>query len=516
MRAPLLPALAVLLAIAGCKREPVSPDDGASGPTDVLQDKTTVVDVPQGEPLSRADLDRVVIGKLEEKNDFHWEWVDLRTLWSATLYNDHSVAIGYKPAELGDVSDILAQVNVRSGKWRAVHDALITLILDGLNSDGHARVELKDILVEDDPVLPILTVHLTDKTVLTRLYNLRNVRYIEPLDYRPQAEEEQRSSSGCSPSTYALNAADYSTLAPNALLPWNYTLHNIPTAWNAAQGQGITIGLIDGGISSSQPLLGSNFNNGYSNVGRTITTAFTYGSSAYTSCSHGNSMSGLAAGPRNDQGATSGVAYKSNLAFVRGTSDVLLDESAERTGVKNALIQLGDNTNVRVISMSIGWILNSGVLEDGVNYAYGKGKMLMAAAGTSFSWTSWWGVVYPAALTKCVAVTGVKENGSTCETCHDGPQVDFTIIMERNNNSSRNSLSLPMSGVTPSYIGGSSAATSTAAGIAALVWSAKPTATREQILQCLVSTAQYYPTPNGNKGYGNINAQAAVNAAAAL
>jgi hypothetical protein len=155
------------------------------------------------------------------------------------------------------------------------------------------------------------------------------------------------------------------------------------------------------------------------------------------------------------------------------------------------------------------------VLADGVNYAYGKGKMLMAAAGTSFGWTSWWGVIYPAALSKCVAVTGVKENGSKCSSCHDGSQVDLTICMERSTNSSRNSLSLPASGTSPTYIGGSSSATATAAGIAALVWSANSTRTREQVLQCLTSTAQFASAPSSSKGYGNINAAAAVNCALA-
>ncbi|MBP6699428.1 MAG: S8 family serine peptidase, partial [Flavobacteriales bacterium] len=204
------------------------------------------------------------------------------------------------------------------------------------------------------------------------------------------------------------------------------------------------------------------------------------------------------------------------LKFIRACEDVILDQSSEKTAVKNALIAMGNDPSVRVISMSIGSPFSSSVLTDGVNYAYGLGKMIMAAAGTSFSWTSWWGVIYPAALTKCVAVTGVKENGSKCGSCHDGSQVDLTICMERTSNSSRNSLSLSPSGNSPSYIGGSSAATATAAGIAALVWSAKPSATRAQVLTCLTSTAQFANAPSGSKGYGNINAAAAVNCALAL
>jgi subtilisin family serine protease len=193
----------------------------------------------------------------------------------------------------------------------------------------------------------------------------------------------------------------------------------------------------------------------------------------------------------------------------------MLDGSSERTAVKNACIRMGNRSDVRIISMSIGSPFSYSVLKDGVDYAYAQGKLIMAAAGTSFSWTSWWGVIYPAAYSSCVAVTGVKESGSKCGSCHDGSQVMYTITMERTASSSRNSLSLPFSGTSPTYIGGSSAATSTAAGIAALVWSARPNMTRAQVMTCLTNTAQFYPSRSSTKGYGNLNAQAAVNYAIA-
>ena len=120
------------------------------------------------------------------------------------------------------------------------------------------------------------------------------------------------------------------------------------------------------------------------------------------------------------------------------------------------------------------------------------------------------GVIYPAYYSQCNAITGVKENGNTCSSCHDGSQVDFTVPMERNTNSNRNSLSLPLTGTIPSYIGGSSAATSTAAGIAALVWSAKPSLTRQQVFEILRNTSQNYPVLSSTHGYGNLNAGAAV------
>lgn len=507
----LLFPFACLLMVSSCRRESDmnSPLDTQS--QDVLKQKANPVAVPQGDALTVSALDKIIVDMLRDKKDFRWQWVDVKTLWSALEKGDHVVAVGYKPAGIDNIETIIDKIDIHTGEWKKVHDAIIKLVLDELNKNSARIIKPSDIIVEDDEVLPIITFRLSDKEVITKLYNLENVRYIEPLGYYPaQLQEADRSSSGCGNSSEPLNSADWTSILPGSLLPWNFNNVNIPSAWNTAQGAGIKIGVIDAGLSTSQSLLGSSFTNGYSNVNRTVTTGYTYGSSAYTSCSHGTAMSGLAVGPRNDQNSTTGIAYKSSLHFIRGCDDVVLDESAELTGVKNALVAMGKIKQIKLISMSVGTPFYSSALYDGVVFAYNKGKMLVAAAGTSFSFTTWWGVIYPAAFSQCVAVTGVKENGSTCSSCHDGGEVDFTIPMERDANSNRNSLSLQLSGTTPSYIGGSSAATATAAGIAALVWSVKPSLTRSQVFTILRNTSQYYPSSSSSHGYGNLNAGAAV------
>lgn len=478
---------------------------------DVLKTKLLQTPNPEGNAYSHPKTDEIILQTLTERKDFRWEWMDLKTIWSAAQYGDQSVAIGYKPANVKDVSSVIHTIDIQSKPWKTVHDALLDFIIKELNKTASTPIKIEDILIEDDQVLPIITIRLTDKNTFTALYNLQNVRYIEPLDYWPESKE--RSTSGCSGSSTSLNSSDWTTISPNCRLPWNFNNVNIPTAWNISQGQGITIGIIDAGISNSQFFLSSLFNSGSSNVGRTLTTDYTFGSSAYTTCTHGTSMSGLAVGPRNSSNATTGVAYKSNLHFIRACEDVVLDGSSEKTGVKNALVRMGNKTDVRIVSMSVGTPFSSSILEDGVNYANNKGKLIFAAAGTSYSWTSWWGVIYPATYSVCIAITGVKENGSTCASCHDGSEVDFTIPMERTINSDRNSLSLTASGSNPAYIGGSSCATATSAGIAALVWSAKPNLTKTQVYLALRNSSQFYPSYSGSLGYGNLNASAAVNLA---
>ncbi len=501
-----------IVVIAACNRmDDNNPVPQINQDTPVLVQKANPVSVPTEAAYSKSDLDNKVVALQADRHDFHWEWTDMRTIWSAAL-QCNQVAVGYQPANLTSIEPIIHQINIKDKEWKSVHDALLELVLKGLNKNG-AQFTLNDIIVEDDAVLPILILKVSDKDVLTQLTNLKNVRYLEPYGYWP-AQWDNRSSSGCSGSSTAVNAADYTTITPGCKLPWDFNNVNIPNAWNTAQGEGIKIGVIDAGISSSQTLLGSQFTDGMSNNNRTITTDYTYGNTAYTSCAHGTSMAGLAAGPRNAQNATTGVAYKASLHFIRACDDVVLDASAELSGVKNALIRMGDLNDIKIISMSVGTPFSSNVLKDGVTYAYNKGKLIFAAAGTSFSWTSWWGVIYPAVWTQCQAVTGVKESNSTCNDCHDGSQVDFTIPMERNSNSNRNSLSLAPSGFNPTYIGGSSCATAITAGIAGLIWSVKPGLTRAQIITAMQQTAQYYPNPNSSRGFGNVNAAAAVALAA--
>lgn len=467
-------------------------------------------------PMSKTQLDNAFLAILQDKNDFKWQWLDDYQFWSAVQKSDGVIAIGYQPSSVkGNIADYIHEIDIHTTEWRATHDALIDFIKTTLKNQYGEQYDDKALIFEDDNVLPRIAVRVNDYALLAKLRRIENLRYVEPLGYSLETTGE-RSSSGCSGTQLSsLPAGDYTVTSPNAIVPWNFTTMNIPNAWNisgAANGAGMTIGVIDAGISSSQALLNSQFSSGAS-TGRSVTTAYTLGTSAYNTCTHGTCMAGLATGPRNSVGATMGVAWKSNLHFIRACDDVVLDGSDEQTAVKNALIQMGNNANVKIVSMSLGTPFSSGTLEDGVNYAYGMGKLIFAAGGTSFSWTSWWGVIYPAKLAKCVAMTGIKENGSTCDVCHDGSEIDFTITMERNVNSDRNSLSYYTSGTLPSYVGGSSTATAMGAGIASLVWSSKPSLTRDQVLNILNTTAQYYPSKSSYYGYGKLNAVAAVNKA---
>ncbi|MEZ5044915.1 MAG: S8 family serine peptidase [Saprospiraceae bacterium] len=502
--------LTVMLSLVACSKEKI-------------EEQTTA---ETQDPLTKVALNAIIKDEIETKNDvFHWKNANDHVLWSAVVQSDSIVSIGYQPSGFAQIEEKIHLININEPQWTNIKNKLLNFIVQETNRwNPSLKVTVNDIyLPEPDGVLPHFMVKLYNKEIISQLRSMPEVRFVEPLGYEIEEEFQERSDSGCglSPNNN-ISSADYTTISPSVKVPWNFYNMNIPTAWATSTGAGIGVALIDTGTYPTQSKLGSEFNSGNSQ-GRTITRTGTYNSSFWwwqttpdgpnDQCGHGTQMAGLIAAPRGSGGSAVGVAYNCNLLAIRGTGDVVVNSSKEKTGVKNALVIAGNNSNVKIISMSIGDIISSSTVADGIYYAYNKGKMIFAAAGTSTSFTNWVGVVFPATMSQTVAVTGVKD-GSTltrCNTCHSGSAVDFVAVMQRSSNNDRTSLTLAASGNTPSTVGGSSAATATTAGIAALVWATNPAQSRTQVLERLKNAAHIYPGRNGDYGWGIIDAAQAVN-----
>ncbi|CAM3709488.1 S8 family serine peptidase [Flavobacterium gelidilacus] len=467
------------------------------------------------DPLSTKLINESINESVKATGKFYWKNASLQMLWSATQHGNKLVTIGFGTGA-NDFD------KTKSPKSNQIETELLNLIA---NSE---KTEIEKILVYKDEFLNLIDVVINEPETLELLRRNPNTRYIEPADYKYfQFESENnayRSSSsggsGCGFDTATLSVADYTTVTPNAKAPWTFYKHNIPSAWSYSSGAGITVGVIDTGISPNQTLMGSSFNNGLSS-GRSIQKYGTYVDSIWPwssstdgpndQCGHGTSMASTVAAPRNNTGMPVGVAYNANLITYRAASNVVLDGYHEQKGVQNAFTGLGNNSNVKIISMSMGHIFSVGRIEDGVRYAYARGKLIFCAGGTSTSFTTFVGVIFPAWMSETVAVTGLKDttNYQKCDVCHSGSEIDFTVVMER---SSTGNTSPVLSYYTnqSNYVGGSSVATATTAGIAALVWSKHPTWTRDQVFTKMKQSAAYYPNKNSQFGYGNVNALLAV------
>ncbi len=510
MRNPLALSLLVLFLIVGCAKEDIT-----KSPT--FQNS--------GDPLSKAELNDFIENSIERNGTFHWSSVDDHFLWSAAMQSDSLFAIGYQTRGTDDLNSKIHQINIESTAWVEIREEILNIILEG-EQKIDPTITMEDLLPHGLPkVLPSMAVRISNFETVERLRMMPEViRYFESMSYSlpSMVSSQGRSSSGCDGDPdYNINSGDFTTITPNVKRSWHMTSSDVQGAWGTTTGDGVTICVIDSGASDDQENLGSQFNSGDSQ-GRTVEKYSTHYSgwwwwrsldSPHDQCGHGTSMCGLAAAPRGTDGNALGVAYNSDLISIRAVEDVVINTSDEKEGVKDALILAGNRTDVKVISMSIGTPFWSGTVADGIYYAYNNGKMIVAAAGTSFSWTSWYGVIFPANMSQTVAVTGVKdntENMDRCETCHDGPEVDFVMVMERSSDDNRHAIGLALDTNQPKYIGGSSAATASVAGIATLVFSNNPGASRADVYNAMKVNSSFYPSKDNNFGWGIIDAADAV------
>lgn len=489
-----------ILILASCSKEDTSTP--AEAPIVIPQSQKT--------PLTAAEVRAKVYEFVDQNKQFHWGLTTDYVVWSALQNGNNVCTIGFGNSKKD--FDRSKSVN---------HIYLQNQIL-GIIAKYEAK-PLEKILINADPYLNLIDVLIEKQETVVALRKLGYIRYVEPSDFRvTEGSEMQRdssSSSGCGLESEAVNASDYTVVAPNAQAPWAFYKHNIPSAWSFSSGKGIGLGVVDSGASTVNSLLNANFNNGYSS-GRSVQKYGVYVDSFWPwstgtdgvndKCGHGTSMASVAAAPRNDRGLPVGVAYNCDLVTYRAASNVVLDGYHEQNGVKNAFTALGNNANVKIISMSMGHIISVGKIEDGVRYAYSKGKLIFCAAGTSTSFTTFVGVIFPAWMSETVAVTGIKEASTyqACDVCHTGSKVDFTIMMQRTSGNK-----IPVNSYYEGqgdYVGGSSVATATTAGIAALVWAKNPTWTRDQVLTKMRQTSQLYPNRNADFGYGMPNALLAV------
>ena len=501
-------SLLLVLIFYSCSRE------------DNQTENAIVIEQSQKNPLTPTQINAKIDQSLNTKGSFDWSEASSHLIWSAVVNGNNIVTIGFGNSK----TNFERAKTTNNAK---IQNDLLAIIMK------YEAATLDKILIAADPDLNLMDVIIEKQETIIALRQSKYIRYVEPADYSylNVRNSENRSgslsnstnstsSSGCGYESQTLAAADFTTTTPNAKVPWSFMQHNIPSAWNVSTGRGITIGIIDTGVSPNQSLLGSNFNNGLS-TGRSIQKNGVYIDSIWPwstttdgvndLCGHGTSMASVAAAPRNDRGLPVGVAYNSNLVTYRAAVNVVIDGFQEQEAVKKAFTALGNNPNVRIISMSMGHIFSVGKIVDAVRFAHGKGKLIFCAAGTSTSFTTFVGVIFPAWMPETVAVTGVKEGTAivACSDCHTGSKVEFTVAMQRASSGNTVPISSYYENQTD-YVGGSSVATATTAGIAALVWSKNPTWTREQVLTKMRQSANLFPNRSSEYGFGNVNAFLAV------
>jgi hypothetical protein len=495
-----------------------------------IKERSSDESLKDPQPLTAFEIDEIIQKSLQKTNRFDWADAGTQVIWSAGKTTDQIYAIGYKPLETGNIDGTMAEIDIQTPAWQDAKARVLQMIYEE-ERKSRPDLQLNQLEVWPETVLPVMDIRIERYATLQKLKASGLVRYVEPMGFEyghsKRLQLRTASSSGCGSNVAAtglIAGIHYATITPGTKASWNYNYHGIQQAWTKATGAGIKVFIIDTGTSPDQDNLGAAFNQG-SSAGRTIEKIVTLPRSTFLgiptgpvetpadACGHGTAMAGACLAPRGTDGSMVGVAYNANLVSCRAAEDVLIDGSRENKGVADAFVNAGNRSDVRIISMSMGRITSNSQIADAVRYAYGKGKLIFCAGGTSFSWTAgWYGVIFPAYMTEVQAITGVVENTNftNCTECHKGSEIDFVVVMQRSADGVK-PLTLAMSGNPPATVGGSSVATATTAGMAALVWSKYPTLTRAQLISRLQLNSSRYPTRSAEYGWGLINANTATN-----
>ncbi len=209
-----------------------------------------------------------------------------------------------------------------------------------------------------------------------------------------------------------LNTRYQATFIPNDPgFPLQYSHQKMATtkAWDLHKGSpSIVIAIVDTGIDLTHEDLSGKIVSGYDFVN--------HDTSAQDDEGHGTHCAGIAAANMNNSKGVAGVAPQCSLMPVKVLN---AQGSGYLSDVANGILWAADH-GAKVISLSLGASSGAQTMQQAVDYAWGRGAVIVAAAGnSSVSFPS-----YPAYYTNCIAVGSTENNDFRSYFSNYGPWVD--------------------------------------------------------------------------------------------
>jgi type VII secretion-associated serine protease mycosin len=307
---------------------------------------------------------------------------------------------------------------------------------------------------------------------------------------------------GAGPAT-AAPACGPSYSNPLPATPWPLRRLNPSAAWPLSRGGGVTVAVIDSGVSTNHPKLAGSVLQGKDFLGTGPGTCDADG--------HGTAVAGIIAA--TDAGGSSqsapfyGMAPDAKILPVR----VLLDSKPTSDDtlpgrIADAIVWATDH-GATVINMSL-TTPPTQKLADAVVYAQGKDVVLVAAAGNEGGTAYGNGALYPAAYPGVVAVAGIDQDGKHVKTSNTGNNITISapgLYIE--------GPATQGGGYVVEAGGGTSFAAAYVSGVAALIRSRQSDLSADQVIRRLRLTADPPPkSPDPEFGAGVVNPYRAVSA----
>ena len=211
--------------------------------------------------------------------------------------------------------------------------------------------------------------------------------------------------------------ADFEPNDPLYRYQWHFQTINVPPAWDVASGAGVVVAVVDTGVAyedygayaRAPDLAETSFVAGWDFVNDDPHPNDDHG--------HGTHVAGTVAGSTNNGLGVAGIAYGASIMPIK-----VLDASGAGTyaDLAEGIVWAADS-GARVINLSLGGTLPSALLEDAVDYAHGKGAVVVAAAGNDGRGA----VRYPAAYANAIAVGAVRYDRTRTTYSNYGTALDL-------------------------------------------------------------------------------------------
>lgn len=191
---------------------------------------------------------------------------------------------------------------------------------------------------------------------------------------------------------------------------WNLRSINVETAWDDSKGDGVTVAVIDTGVSAVPDLAETTFVEGYDFVGDRTEASDDNG--------HGTHVAGTIAQSTNNNYGVAGVAYNAQIMPLK----VLSASGAGEVADIAEAIRFAADHGANVINMSLGGMGDSIVMKSAVDYAHSKGVVIVAAAGNADSNSA----SFPARYPNVIAVSALDSTGAKAPYSNFGAGVDIS------------------------------------------------------------------------------------------
>ena len=190
---------------------------------------------------------------------------------------------------------------------------------------------------------------------------------------------------------------------------WNLQGIGVESAWETTKGEGVTVAVIDTGVTRVPDLRRTEFVAGYNFVDDNRDTTDKLG--------HGTHVAGTIAQATNNEYGVAGIAYKAKIMPLK----VLGDSGGGTVADIAEAIRYAADNGATIINMSLGGGGESKTLADAIDYAYDNGLVIVAAAGNEGRNAS----AYPARFPKVISVAATDSTNQKTDYSNYGAGVDI-------------------------------------------------------------------------------------------